>query len=201
MLQKLQATPVVPVIGQRLTVLRRQIDDAQNSLIIHLTLHDVVDESLKTVNGRVAKESAHAFHAISNASLNNLIVMTHQIFDGTKPAYSLRHAKSDKTLCKNTDDTDRLRKLFKGHKDTIQKVGLYRNSVAAHASFTNSATAIVNDLQLDIWTVKSMLQEASACVEALFLANPVLGMQIPGFGKANERLETQLKDVFAKGFG
>lgn len=200
MLHKVTSPQAGQDVALRLSVLRRQIDDAQNSLIIHLTLHDVVDESLKTVNGRVAKESAHAFHAISNASLNNLIVMTHQIFDGTKPAYSLRHAKRDKTLCKNADDTDRLRKLFKDHKDTIQKIGTFRNSVAAHASFTKSATTIVNGLQLDIWAVKSILEAAAECVDGLFLANLVLGMQIPDFVQANERLETQLKDVFVKGF-
>jgi flavin-binding protein dodecin len=188
-------------IVRRLRVLRRQIEEARASITIHMTLHDVVGASPKTSHGMVDKAVDQAFRAISNATLNNVIVMTHQIFDGTKPAYSLKHAKGDQTLCKTNEDTDRLKCLFKDHNGTIEKLQKFRNSVAAHASFDKDAMGIVKDIDLDIWAVKCMLKAAAECVEGLFLANPVVGMPLPDFNQADETLEKQLKDVFGKGFG
>jgi hypothetical protein len=193
--------PVDSDVVRRLRVLRRQIEEARASITIQMTLHDVVGKYPKTSHGMVDKAVDQAFRAISNATLNNAIVMTHQIFDGTKPAYSLEYAKGDRKLCKTKDDTVRLKGLFKDHKGTIEKVRKFRNSVAAHTSFDKDAKGIVKDIDLDIWAVKCMLKAAAECVEGLFLANPVVGMPLPDFNQADETLEKQLKDVFGKGFG
>ncbi len=182
-----------PDVARRLWILCRQIYQAHRSLIIYRALHSVVAASPKST-------CADAFLAISDASVNNLIVMTHQLFDETKGAYSLFHANKDKALYKTKDDTARLGSLFTNYRESIKKIRQYRHDVAAHASRDKSAKTILEGLGLEIGEVEAILKAAAACVEELLLANPIFGMRIPDFDQSNENLEAQLKNVFAKGF-
>jgi hypothetical protein len=188
-----------PDVARKLTILQRQILEAQGSLTTHLKLHDTCLQP--AIRDRILKkETDQAFKMISNATLNNAIVMTHQIFDGTKPSYSLRHAKGDKKLVKTAEDCKHLRAIFKDHDSTISKVGKYRNTVAAHASPDEYAKDVVGLINLNVWDVIDLLIAASKCVEGLFLTNSVLGMRIPNFSETENVLKSQLEAVFSKGF-